>query len=84
MVPITIFQTDGLTGTNVIQNGTGYTRDIFRDMTGRLGGPIVKDKMWFYGSFQYTKDASKQPGVAESVVQSRMKATTSTSGSRPG
>jgi len=62
-------QTDGLTGTNVVKDGTGYTRDIFRDVTGRIGGPIVKDKMWFYGSFQYTKDSAKQPGVAESVVQ---------------
>jgi hypothetical protein len=58
-----------LTGTNIVRDGTGFTRQLFRDVTGRLGGPIVKDKMWFYGSFQYTQDASKEPGVAESVVQ---------------
>ncbi len=63
------FQTDGLTDTNFVRDGTGYTRDVFRDFTGRIGGPIVSDKLWFYGSFQYTQDSSKQPGVAESVVQ---------------
>ena len=63
------YQSDALTGTNVVQDGTGYTRQLFRDVTARLGGPIVKDKMWFYGSFQYTQDASKEPGVSASLVQ---------------
>ena len=63
------FQTDGLTDTNVVKDGTGFSRQVFRDVTGRLGGPIFKDKLWFYGSFQYYQSASKEPGVAESVVQ---------------
>jgi hypothetical protein len=62
-------QTDGLTDTNIVRDGTGFVRQVFRDYTGRVGGPIAKDRMWFYGSFQYTEEASKEPGVAESVVQ---------------
>jgi hypothetical protein len=63
------YQNDDLTATNVVKDGTGFSRQVFRDFTGRIGGPIAKDKLWFYGSFQYTQDASKQPGVAPSVVQ---------------
>jgi hypothetical protein len=63
------FQPPGLTATNVIRDGTGFVRDVFRDFTARIGGPIAKDAVWFYGSFQYSQDASKEPGVAESVVQ---------------
>ena len=29
----------------------------------QLGGPIMKDKFWFFGSFQYQKDAESQPGT---------------------
>ncbi len=63
------FQTDGLTDTNIIRDGTGFSRQVFRDLTGQLGGPIFKDKLWFYGSFQYAQSASKEPGVPENFVQ---------------
>jgi hypothetical protein len=63
------FQPSSLTATNIVKDGTGFQRDVFRDFTSRIGGPIVKDAVWFYGSFQYTQDASKEPGVSESVVQ---------------
>jgi hypothetical protein len=29
----------------------------------QLGGPVLKDKFWFFGSFQYQKDADSQPGT---------------------
>ena len=29
----------------------------------QLGGPVMKDKLWFFGSFQYQKDADSQPGT---------------------
>ena len=29
----------------------------------QLGGPIMQDKLWFFGSFQYQKDADSQPGT---------------------
>jgi hypothetical protein len=68
------FQTPGLTATNIIKptpsgDETGFVRDVFRDFTARIGGPISKDNVWFYGSFQYAQSASKEPGVDESVVQ---------------
>jgi hypothetical protein len=63
------FQTDSLTDTNVIMDGTGYTRELFREVSGRLGGPFKKDRIWFYSSFGFTQEASKEPGVAASVVQ---------------
>ena len=33
-----------------------YNRDKFRDATVQLSGPIVKDKLWFFGSDQYQRD----------------------------
>ena len=33
----------------------------------QLGGPIMKDKLWFFGSFQYQKDADSQPGTDPAV-----------------
>jgi hypothetical protein len=62
-------QPGGLTATNVVKDGTGFRRDVFHDVTGRIGGPLAKDKVWFYGSFQYTQDASRQPGVSDAVTQ---------------
>jgi hypothetical protein len=28
-----------------------------------VGGPVKKDKLWFFGSFQYQKDSDSQPGT---------------------
>jgi hypothetical protein len=28
---------------------SGYTRDLFRDFSTHLGGPILKDRLWFFG-----------------------------------
>ena len=33
----------------------------------QLGGPVMKDKLWFFGSFQYQKDADSQPGTDPAV-----------------
>jgi Carboxypeptidase regulatory-like domain len=60
------FMNDGLTGRNTTEaqdGGQPYHRDEFKDMTFQLGGPVVKDKFWFFGSFQYQKDADSQPGT---------------------
>jgi outer membrane receptor protein involved in Fe transport len=34
-----------------------WTRDQFQDFTAQLGGPIVKDKLWFFGSYQRQRDS---------------------------
>lgn len=60
------FQNQSLTGRNTTEaqdDGLPYNRDEFKDMTAQLGGPIMKDKFWFFGSFQYQKDADSQPGT---------------------
>jgi len=60
------FMNQGLTGRNTTaaqDNGQPYHRDEFKDATVQLGGPVVKDKFWFFGSFQYQKDADSQPGT---------------------
>jgi hypothetical protein len=60
------FQNQSLTGRNTSDDqdlGLPYNRDEFKDSTVQLGGPIVKDKFWFFGSYQYQKDADSQPGT---------------------
>ena len=60
------FQNQSLTGRNTTDeqdDGLPYHRDEFKDTTVQLGGPVVKDKFWFFGSFQYQKDADSQPGT---------------------
>jgi Carboxypeptidase regulatory-like domain len=60
------FMNQSLTGRNTTEaqdDGLPYHRDEFKDVTAQLGGPVVKDKFWFFGSFQYQKDADSQPGT---------------------
>jgi hypothetical protein len=60
------WQTQDLTASNTTadqDDGFPYNRDEFLDTTLQLGGPIIRDKFWFFGSYQYQKDADSQPGV---------------------
>ena len=60
------FMNQSLTGRNTTDaqdDGLPYHRDEFKDTTVQLGGPVMKDKFWFFGSFQYQKDADSQPGT---------------------
>ena len=60
------FMNQSLTGSNTTEaqdDGLPYHRDEFKDTTVQLGGPVMKDKFWFFGSFQYQKDADSQPGT---------------------
>ena len=60
------FQSDGLTGRNTTEaedGGLPYTRDKYNDATFHLSGPIIKDKLWFYGSYQYQRDYASPAGV---------------------
>jgi Carboxypeptidase regulatory-like domain/TonB dependent receptor-like, beta-barrel/TonB-dependent Receptor Plug Domain len=62
------YQNESLTGHNVVIDGFGFNRDKYNELTGRLGGPIFKDKVWFYSSGQYRRDASTEPGVDPSLA----------------
>ena len=51
----------------VVRNGTqptsGYERVRFRDLTASLGGPVKRDRLWFFGAYQYLRDYDSQPGA---------------------
>ena len=42
---------------------TGYERDRYRDATSDLGGPVVRDRLWFFAGYQYLRDYDSQPGT---------------------
>ena len=62
------FQTQRLTSQPVTldcdcpDGQSGYTRDQYRDFTAHLGGPILRDRLWFYGGYQYQRDYDGMPG----------------------
>ncbi len=59
------FQHDNLTSRNTTDaqdDGLPYHRDSYVDTTWQVGGPIMKDKFWFFGSFQYQKDSDSPAG----------------------
>jgi carboxypeptidase family protein/TonB-dependent receptor-like protein len=43
--------------------GLPYHRAQWRDTTWQLTGPFVRDKFWFFGSFEYQNDYESQPGT---------------------
>jgi hypothetical protein len=64
------WQGAGLTGQPVVlpvQRGTrsqsGYERDRYRDLATNVGGPLVRDKVWFFAGYQHLRDADSQPGT---------------------
>ena len=60
------YQSDDLSGRNTSEEqdgGVPYHRDQYREFTGQVSGPIVKDKLWFFASYQHQKDAFSAVGV---------------------
>jgi Carboxypeptidase regulatory-like domain/TonB-dependent Receptor Plug Domain len=69
------FQNQSLTGRNTTiaqeclgvadcpSAGLPYHRDSWVDTTFQLTGPFIRDKFWFFGSFEYQKDNESQPGT---------------------
>jgi hypothetical protein len=45
------------------QASSGYERVRYRDFTTSLGGPAVRDRVWFFGAYQYLRDYDSQPGA---------------------
>ena len=50
--------------------GLPYHRDQYNDATCQLGGPILKDKLWFFGSYQYQRDWESPAGSPRSSRRS--------------
>jgi hypothetical protein len=42
---------------------SAYTRVSYRDVTTSLGGPLVRDRLWFFGGYQSLRDKDSQPGT---------------------
>ncbi len=42
---------------------TGYERAMYRDATTTLGGPAVRDRLWFFAGYQHLRDYDSQPGT---------------------
>jgi outer membrane receptor protein involved in Fe transport len=73
------FQADGLTSRNTTAEeecagvgapeeclaaaGWPFHREKFHDATFQISGPIKKDKLWFFASYQYQRDAKTPAGV---------------------
>jgi hypothetical protein len=64
-------QTAGLTGQPVRRpvpgSGglqSGYERERYRDFTTNIGGPAVRDRLWFFTGYQHLRDYDSQPGVS--------------------
>jgi hypothetical protein len=42
---------------------SGYTRARCRDFTSNLGGPVVRQRLWFFAGYQHLRDYDSQPGT---------------------
>ena len=62
-------QPSGLTSQPVVlpfpgrPSPSGYERARYRDFTTNLGGPVVRDRLWFFTGYQYLRDYDSQPGT---------------------
>ena len=45
------------------QPTSGYVRARYRDFTTNLGGPIVRNRLWFFTGYEYLRDYDSQPGT---------------------
>jgi hypothetical protein len=63
------WQPEALTGTNVkLENPDtgdvwGFHRAQYQDFSLQVGGPIMKDKLWYFGGFQLRHDHFSEPGT---------------------
>ena len=63
-------QADALTSQPVLlaypgpgQPRSGYERVKYRDVTTNLGGPVKRDRLWFFVGYQHLRDSDSQPGT---------------------
>jgi len=62
-------QTAGLTSQPILlpmtarSGQSGYSRARYRDMNANVGGPVRRDRLWFFAGYQYLRDFDSQPGA---------------------
>jgi len=56
-------QTDSLTDNNTPKEKYPFHRDHWHDAVFQLGGPIMKDRLWFFASVQHQVDSSSGVGA---------------------
>ncbi len=44
-------------------NTSGYERVAYHDLSANLGGPILRDRLWFFTGYQHLRDSDSQPGT---------------------
>jgi outer membrane receptor protein involved in Fe transport len=49
----TFFQDDSFNSNNVVDQDIAPNETFFTDTTAQLGGPILRDKLWFFAGLQY-------------------------------
>ena len=42
---------------------SGYEREKYEDFTNTLGGPAIRDRLWFFAGYQWLRDYDSQPGT---------------------
>jgi len=45
------------------QSQSGYERAKYHDFSTSLGGPVVRDRLWFFSGYQHQRDYDSQPGT---------------------
>lgn len=56
-------QYQALTDNNTPDEALPFHRDQFNDATIQVGGPLRRDRMWWFGSYQYRRDLYSDPGT---------------------
>jgi outer membrane receptor protein involved in Fe transport len=77
---LTSNNTEGLTNpdgsfTNACASGEGrcpWLRDKYNDFTAQIGGPIIRDKLWFFASYQYQRDSNWDIGIDATGPESNL------------
>ncbi len=60
------YQSDNLSGRNTteeVDGGDPFTRIDYNNLTAQLGGPLAKDRLWFFAAYEHLRDAFAQPTV---------------------
>jgi len=57
------YRANWLTGNNTPDEEFPFYRDKYNEVTGTLGGPIIKDKLWFFFAGQIADDTSVGVGA---------------------